>query len=142
MSISRSSHITQKRESGFLRVQGKGAEADSSHNLRMGRKADTKAVNHLRAWREHRRLSQDELGALVDTKGNVIHQLETGKTRLSDKWLYRLAPALGTTPGFLLDYHPDDVGGDYLQAVLGVPRENRSQVLAIVKTFRKTGTET
>jgi len=108
----------------------------------MGRKAELKAVNHLRAWREFRGLSQDKLAELAvpPTKGNVIHQLETGKQRLSDKWLYRLAPALGTTPGFLMDHDPNDLDTAFLEAALGVAPADRPQVLQILKTFRRTGT--
>jgi len=84
-------------------------------------------------------MSQDELAAKVGTKGNVIGHLESGERGLSDKWLRRLAPALGTTPGYLLDYTPDDVNGALIDATLQVDPAARAQVLEILKTFRKTG---
>lgn len=95
--------------------------------------------NFLRAWREHWRLTQDQLGELAGTTGSVIHLLEAGDRPLSPKWLRRLAPALKTTPGYLLDYHPDDVG-DVMGAWLQVPQERRPQALEVLKTFTKSGT--
>lgn len=65
--------------------------------------------NYLRAWREHRGLTQAQLAAIVDTEGSVISLLESGDRGLSGKWLRRLAPALETTPGLLLDFDPDAI---------------------------------
>ena len=65
--------------------------------------------NYLRAWREYRGLTQAQLAAMIGTEGSVISLLESGDRELSDKWLRRVAPALGTTPGFLLDYSPPDL---------------------------------
>lgn len=84
-------------------------------------------------------MTQEELAARVGTAGNVIGLLESGERGLSHKWLLRLAPAFGTTPGFLLDHDPNDLDTDYLRAALDVPTEHRGQALAILQTFR-TGT--
>ena len=75
----------------------------------MGRHEDpSRPPNHLRAWREFRNLTQAQLAAMIDTEGSVISLLESGDRGLSDKWLRRLAPALATTPGLLLDFDPQD----------------------------------
>lgn len=103
----------------------------------MPRQSTKPATNNLRAWREHRRLSQDQLAELIGTKGNVIGHLESGERGLSDKWLRRLAPALGTAPGFLLDHSPDDLDAAYIDAAMSVGAEDRPQVLEILKTFKK-----
>lgn len=95
--------------------------------------------NHLRAWREHRRLTQEYLAEQIGTTGNVISQIESGARGLSHKWLVKLAPALGTTPGFLLDHDPNDLDSAYLDAALSVPKDKRPQAIAILQTF-KTGT--
>lgn len=108
---------------------------------RMGKRTTKKAANHLRAWREFRGLSQDELGRLVDTKGNVIGLLEAGERSLSDKWLRRLAPALGTTPGFLLDHDPNDIDPDYLAEVMSVPKEDQARARDMLRLMRRTGTD-
>jgi transcriptional regulator with XRE-family HTH domain len=105
----------------------------------MPTKSTKPATNNLRAWREFRRLSQDQLAELIGTKGNVIGHLESGERGLSDKWLRRLAPALGTSPGFLLDHAPEDLDAAYIDAAMSVSPDQRAQVLEILKTFRKVG---
>lgn len=83
-------------------------------------------------------MTQEELAEKVGTAGNVIGLLESGERGLSHKWLLKLAPALGTTPGFLLDHNPYDLDTSFLDAALSVPEENREQALAILKTFRRS----
>lgn len=107
----------------------------------MPKRPSKTAANHLRAWREKRGLSQEALAKLVGTAGNVISLLESGDRALSDKWLRKLAPALGTQPGFLLDHDPDDLDASLLEAVLAVPKEQRPQVLKILEAFKSTGTD-
>lgn len=103
----------------------------------MPKKTSKQAANHLRAWREFRRMTQEQLAESVGTAGNVIGLLESGERGLSHKWLLKLAPALGTTPGFLLDHSPYDLDTSFLDAALSVPPENRAQALAILQTFKK-----
>ena len=105
----------------------------------MSKKTSKPAANHLRAWREFRHLTQEQLAERVDTAGNVIGLLESGERGLSHKWLLKLAPALGTTPGFLLDHSPYDLDTSFLDAALAVAPEDRPQALQILNTFRKAG---
>ena len=86
-------------------------------------------------------MTQEELAARVGTAGNVIGLLESGERGLSHKWLLRLAPALGTTPGFLLDHDPNDLDTDFLDACMSVSQADRPQVMAILQTFRRNGTD-
>lgn len=95
--------------------------------------------NHLKAWREFRQLTQQQLADAVGTTKAVISLLEAGERQLSSKWLRRLAPPLQTRPGFLLDFDPDDVDRELLDALLAVPEEARPQALRILKTFRQAG---
>lgn len=97
--------------------------------------------NFLRAWRAKRGLSQEQLAKAVDTSPNMIQYLETGERGLSAKWLRRLAPALDTTPGMLLDTDPDEVDieiHDFWTAKLD--KDQRRQVKAIAEALLKTGT--
>jgi transcriptional regulator with XRE-family HTH domain len=100
------------------------------------RKAAKPSVNHLRAWREVRGLTQAQLAEKVDTTDNVISMLESGDRQLSWKWLTRLAPALKTRPGFLVEFHPDDVDLQVLEAWLEVPTERRNEALQILRVFK------
>lgn len=105
-----------------------------------GRPPKKPAANHLRAWREYRSLTQEQLAELVGTTGNVISLLESGDRRLSDRWLYKLAPALNTRPGFLLEFNPHDADLSILEAIVEVPKDRQREALQILKVF-KTGTE-
>lgn len=105
-------------------------------------KKSTKApANHLRAWREMRGLSQEALATKIGTAGNVIGLLESGERGLSHKWLVKLAAALQTSPGFLLDYDPNEIDTQFVQAAMDVPADQRPQALKILETFRPTGTD-
>lgn len=105
----------------------------------MSRKTTTVSVNHLRAWREYRRLTQAELAEKIGTTDNVISLLESGGRRLSDKWLYRLAPALQTRPGFLLEFDPGDADLSILEAITNVAEDRKGEALRLLGIF-KTGT--
>ncbi len=91
--------------------------------------------NFLRAWREYRRMTQGHLAEAVDTTGAVISLLESGQRGLSDKWLRRLAPVLGTTPGHLLDVNPNEASSDILDIWATVPEDKRDLAREVLKTF-------
>lgn len=108
---------------------------------RMAREADPPEQNHLRAWREFRHLTQDELAAAVETNASVISLLESGARKLSPKWLRRLAPVLNTSPGYLLDHDPNDLPTAILDVWAEIPTDQREQALKVLQSFRRTGTE-
>ena len=111
--------------------KGRGA-----HDAQM---ADDKngGPNHLRAWREFMKLTQEELAAACEppTTGSVISLLEEGERGLSLKWLRRLAPALKTRPGFIADYDPRDADTRLLELIANIPQEDKEQVEEIIRTF-------
>ena len=92
--------------------------------------------NYLRAWREHRHLTQAKLAEAVGTTGAVISLLESGERGLSDKWLRKLAPVLGTRPGHLLEVDPNAQDDDILDIWADIPEERRNQARDVLKTFR------
>lgn len=104
--------------------------------------------NYLRAWREKAGLSQEELAEIAETTHQVIGYLERGRTQLSAKWLRRLAPILGTTPGHLLEHHPDEVfnedrglKGKVVKMFDYATPEQQRQIAEIVRTITHTGTD-
>jgi transcriptional regulator with XRE-family HTH domain len=105
--------------------------------------AEHDSPNHLKAWRKFRKMTQQQLADAVEppTSKSVIAAIESGERGLSDKWLRRLAPALGTSPGYLLDFAPQDVDTAFLDVVREIPTEQRDQALSVLKAFRRTGTE-
>jgi transcriptional regulator with XRE-family HTH domain len=91
-------------------------------------------VNHLQAWREFRRMTREELASKVETTGAVIWHLEQGERALSAKWLRRLAPALNTTPGMLLDHNPNDLSTDVFEIWGKADDDERRQITALAET--------
>jgi len=65
--------------------------------------------NYIRAWREFRGLSQEQLGAAVSTDKTQISKLERDERRLTLAWMERLGAALNITPTDLT--HPPPAGG-------------------------------
>lgn len=122
-----------------LRVEG---VAHRNHIARMGKvidPVDREAGNNLRAWREFREMTQADLAARVDTTPAVISLLEAGSRKLSPKWLRRLAPALDTSPGFLLEHNPYNLPTDFLREWDDIPAENREQALKVLAAFKRAG---
>ena len=102
----------------------------------MTRNGQTREPNFLRAWREYRGMTQAKLAEAEDTTGAVISLLEAGERGLSDKWLRRLAPVLGTNPGHLLDMSPHDVDHDFLEMFNSMPKEMQEQAKSILRALR------
>lgn len=98
--------------------------------------------NYLRAWRQKRKLTQEQLASKVGTSANMIQYLESGERGLSVKWLRRLAPALGTTDGnLLLDPEAMNMEAhDYFAGGKLSPEQQR-QLIAIAEALVKTGTD-
>lgn len=93
--------------------------------------------NHLRAWRKFRKLTQEQLAEKIGTSKAVIGHLETGRNGLSDKWLSKLAPALGTSPGHLLEHDPESLPTDILDIWRDVPLERREEGLELLRILSK-----
>jgi transcriptional regulator with XRE-family HTH domain len=96
--------------------------------------------NHLRAWREFRTMTQEQLADKVGTDKGVISLLESGARGLSDKWLRRLAPILGTTPGHLLDHDPKDLDTDIIDLWANIAERDKATARRVLESFRRTGT--
>ena len=103
--------------------------------------------NFLRAWRLHRKMTLQELADAVvpPTTAGVISHIEQGERALSAKWLRRLAPALGTTPGHLLDHDPSDLDAEVIDifgAMNDAQKKQAARILrAVVEDMTGTGDE-
>lgn len=97
--------------------------------------------NHLKAWRLHRGMTQEQLAEAVGTNPNMIGYLESGERGLSAKWLRKLAPALDTTPGMILDHDPAELDSDIIDIWAHADRRQRAQLSEIAKTLIRTGTK-
>jgi transcriptional regulator with XRE-family HTH domain len=97
--------------------------------------------NHLKAWREFREMSQEELAKAVGTNQNMIGYLESGERGLSAKWLRRLAPALKTQPGFILEHDPKTLPTDIIEIWVNASDTERRQLVNLAKALVRTGTD-
>ncbi len=132
-------HEPESMRTTYIWQVGKVCSPCADTSLGLAQNVCMDKTNHLRAWRKFRRLTLEEVAEKADTTKAVIQQLETGRLTLSYKWLLRIAPVLGTTPGFLLDHNPNDLDAAFLEAAMSVPSDRRKQALEILETF-KTGT--
>lgn len=97
--------------------------------------------NYLREWRTFRKLSQAQLAERVGTNANMIQYLETGERGLSAKWLRKLAPALETTAGMILDHDPHELDSDILEIWGNASTREKRQISEVARALVKTGTD-
>lgn len=125
----------------FFSLRGANLRAEA-HTANMDDTDKNGGPNHLRAWRTFRKMTQQQLADKVDTTVAVISLLESGDRALSAKWLRRLAPALDTTPGHLLDHDPRDLPTDVLETWVNIDVTERPRALRVLQGFaEKTGTD-
>ena len=67
----------------------------------------TPPLHHLKAWREHRGLKQQQLADMIHKTKGEISRWENGGRNLSDEDLIKVCKALGIEP-FALYLSPDD----------------------------------
>lgn len=96
--------------------------------------------NFLKEWRAFRHLSQLELAKRVGTTQHMIAYLESGERGLSAKWLRKLAPALDTTPGMLLDHDPNALDSDIIDIWVNASAREKRQLSDIAHALIKDGT--
>jgi transcriptional regulator with XRE-family HTH domain len=94
--------------------------------------------NYLRQWRKKAGLTQEELADKVGTNKAVISLLESERRPLSAKWLRKLADALGTTPGRILDVNPDEANADVLDIWDHIRAKDRATAIRVLRSL--TGT--
>lgn len=115
----------------------RGIKAECSVHGEDGQKRRPKLPS---GWREFRGLTQEALAEKVKTTGSVISMLEAGERQLSSKWLRKLAPALRTRPGFMLDFDPNDLDADLIEIWVNANQEQRRQLVDVAKAvMRKAG---
>lgn len=100
--------------------------------------------NHLRAWMRYKGMTGVQLAEALggNVTAGMISDLANSKRQLSAKWLRRLAPVLGTTPGHLLDHDPEILPTDILEVWLGATAEQRRQLAALAKVVVETSSAT
>lgn len=141
ISMNQHSQIANLRSSGNNRKTGNYFAARVSHNAEMVDEDDKNGgPNHLKAWMRHRNVKGVELAERLG--GNVtpgmVSDLANSNRALSAKWLRRLADALKTTPGMLLDHNPEELDTDIIDIWSRMDTRQKRQMTDIAHTL--TGT--
>lgn len=97
--------------------------------------------NYLKEWRLFRGMGQEELAEKVGTTKAVISLLENEKRPLSSKWLRKLAEALDTQPGHILDHDPNEITADIFDLWSRIGLKDREHAARILSTFARSGTK-
>lgn len=93
------------------------------------------ARHYIKAWRKHRRLTQEQLAGRVDMSPASISQLENGHQGYTQSTLEALADALNCQPGDLLIRDP--LAGEAPWSILDSLRpETRRQALAMLRALK------
>lgn len=111
------------------------AKANSNlpfHNVKV---AKERIPNQLKAWREFRRMTQEELAAKADTTASQISMLESGERGLTHKWALKLAPILKTNPGHLFDTDPLELDNDVHDIWINIDKRDRARALKVLRSF-------
>lgn len=138
-SIRHTSQIVELNASLKLHNLSKANDLPLLHTVEMDKNG---GPNNLKAWREHRGMTQEELAAKVKppTTATMISMLEAGERGLSAKWLRRLGDALSISAGHLLDHDPANLPTDILEIWMNADPAQRRQLGEVAKALVKTGT--
>lgn len=93
----------------------------------------------IRAWREHRGLTLEQLGNRVGVSHGYLSKIENGKKRYNQQLLEDIAEALNTDPASLLMRNPSDPEGIW-SVWDNVPPIERPRAIEILRAFTRTGT--
>jgi transcriptional regulator with XRE-family HTH domain len=94
----------------------------------------------LKQWRKHRGYTQERLAEMVGMSPGYFSDLEKGNRRYNQDHLEALAEALRCTPADLIIRDPSDPDGIWsVWDDLSAPQ--RTQVVEIAKTLKRTGTD-
>ncbi len=88
-----------------------------------------------------RKIKGAELAEALGITAGMVSDLANSKRALSAKWLRRLADALHTTPGLLLDHDPQDLDSDIIEMWVNASAAQRRQLKDVAQALVRTGTE-
>jgi len=129
------SHIVMYASSPkYHNVYGEESRA-CGDNRTMSDEGINEGPNYVAAWRMHRGLTQEQLAEAIGTSQNMVGYLESAKRGLTAKWLRRIARALNTTPGLLLDHAPSAVPSELVQEWVGANEDQRAQIIGVVQAL-------
>lgn len=127
-----------------IRIIGNAYSPAISQNADMSKSDDKNGgPNHLRAWMRFRGVNGQQLADKLGgtTTPGMVSDLANSNRALSAKWLRRLADALNTTPGLLLDHDPYELPSDILDIWGKATDTQKRQLVDVAKAIVRTGTD-
>jgi len=103
---------------------------------RIGHNAVARRRNYIKAWREHRALSQKQLADRLDTTSATISRIESGARDYTGDFLNACADALSCEAQDLISRHPSVQSLD--AKVRGASDNLRQQVYTVVDLILKS----
>jgi len=143
MSMPHYSQIANIFARGEIRKSGNALSVGNPHTACMDDDADKNGgPNHLKAWMRYRKVNGARLAEMLDITPGMVSELVNSKRALSAKWLRRIAPVLGTTPGHLLDHDPNELPNDILEIWINASDEDRAKLLRVAQAMtERNGTD-
>lgn len=92
--------------------------------------------NFIKAWREHRGLTLEQLADMIGMSHASVQRAETGKQNYTIDTLHRIAQALGTNPVTLLLHPPDegiDLGASWAKASMVERKQIAEHARSVIK---------
>ena len=97
--------------------------------------------HHIRQWRKHRGLTQEQLAERIGIARSYLTKIERGSRRYDQPFLEAAAEALRCEPSQLIDVDPTAPEGLWsLWEQLTVPE--RTQALAVIRALKDANTGT
>lgn len=91
--------------------------------------------NHLAAWMRYRGIKGAALAKELGVTPGMISDLANSNRALSAKWLRRIAPALRTTPGMLLDHDPYNLDSDMIEIWIDATADQRKTLSDLARVI-------
>lgn len=102
--------------------------------------AESKPTWHLRAWRNHRGLTQEALANACGMHKGDVSSFETGRRQWSERHLANFAAALNVEPWWLVDVDPMDEANDLelLELIRRLPKDRKDDAKRILAALINT----
>lgn len=92
----------------------------------------------IRAWRQHRELTQEQLAERVGMTHGAISQLERGEVNYTQPTLEALAEALSCQPADLIMRDPKSPVWSIVDSLRDISESEQKRIISIIEAFRKS----
>ena len=93
--------------------------------------------HYIRAWREHRNLTQQQLADRMQTTRETVSRVENGLVPYNQDFIEVCANALNCSPSDLLDHNPqlENAVSELHRIVMEASTDDQRRILAVAKTL-------